>query len=346
MRLAILVNQLSGGGAERQAALWAEICAELGHRVTVLSARRQQGQFALGDDVELRYADKRGRLDVLRVSRAIRSLAREVDAMVAFQYYPAVFAAFPGVAVPWMVVTGDDPRYHWDGHDMPRFVIKRAFGRAAVASAPARGLVDCYREHGVKPRGGWLQVPNVAADESFTATSSPRAGALFVGRLIEQKDPLLAVEVAQRAGAKMTVLGRGALEAEVARRAAQALNGADVRLEAFTPEPWAAYARHRVLLLTSRFEPFGNVVVESLAAGTPVVAADCDFGPREILAGATFSHVVPREPEALAEALRTVLERPYGEDEARECREIASRYSKATLKPEVEKALAATVAGG
>ena len=65
-----------------------------------------------------------------------------------------------------------------------------------------------------------------------------------------------------------------------------------------------------MLLNASQVESFGNVIVESLAARTPVVAGDCDFGPREILHGAHFSHVVPRSAPELAEALREVVARP------------------------------------
>jgi glycosyltransferase involved in cell wall biosynthesis len=104
------------------------------------------------------------------------------------------------------------------------------------------------------------------------------------------------------------------------------------------------YGRHRVLLNSSQVESFGNVVVESLAARTPVLAGDCDFGPREILRGAHFSRVVARSAPELAEALREVVARPPDEDEAAECLAIARRYAPGAVLPEIEELLAA-VAG-
>ena len=59
---------------------------------------------------------------------------------------------------------------------------------------------------------------------------------------------------------------------------------------------------------STRPEPFGRVVLESMACGVPVIAAD-EGGPREILGGEGEGGwlVEPRNPEALARGLRDVL---------------------------------------
>lgn len=49
--------------------------------------------------------------------------------------------------------------------------------------------------------------------------------------------------------------------------------------------PFAYISKARALLNSSRRESFSNVVLEALACGTPVIATDCKFGPREILSG-------------------------------------------------------------
>lgn len=43
------------------------------------------------------------------------------------------------------------------------------------------------------------------------------------------------------------------------------------------------YSKASVVLLTSLYEGFPNVLVESLTLGTPVVAFDCPNGPNEII---------------------------------------------------------------
>lgn len=342
MRIGLLVNSVSGGGAERQAAQWAAVIARWPDaELELLALHGSERLFALPPEVPLATLGKRGPADLVRVARGIRRFARRMDVVVSFQPYPAIFCI--GLSTPLLLVTGDDPRHHWDESGVPNRVIDAAFRNAAAASAPAAELVDCYRQRGVATRGPWLCVPNVVDEAGYVPTAADKQGVLFVGRLEAQKDPLLAIDACAAAAAPLTLLGEGSLRAQAATRAA----GHDVTLEPFTNRPWELYARHRVLLLSSRYEPFGNVIVESLAAGTPVVSVDCDFGPRDILAGARHSAVVAsREPAALATALRSVLDRPYGAAEAEECRQIAARYSPTALAPLIRDAIEQTIAVG
>ena len=60
-----------------------------------------------------------------------------------------------------------------------------------------------------------------------------------------------------------------------------------------------------------RYEGLGNVIIEALACGTPVVSTDCPFGPREILQdGLCGTLVPPDDAGALAQAISAALEAP------------------------------------
>jgi glycosyltransferase involved in cell wall biosynthesis len=94
-----------------------------------------------------------------------------------------------------------------------------------------------------------------------------------------------------------------------------------------------------VLLVTSRYESFGNMIVESLAAGTPVVSVDCDFRPPRVIGRARYNHLGEPDPDRLGELLRAVFARPYTEAEGQECLEPASRYRPASVAPLIRGAV-------
>jgi glycosyltransferase involved in cell wall biosynthesis len=70
----------------------------------------------------------------------------------------------------------------------------------------------------------------------------------------------------------------------------------------------AAYSALDISLMTSGLpEPFGGVVVESMAMGVPVIGSDMGGTSEQIVNGETGLLVPPRNPEALADALQLLL---------------------------------------
>ena len=78
---------------------------------------------------------------------------------------------------------------------------------------------------------------------------------------------------------------------------------------------WVGYQKNVIpFLLKSHlslhacmWEEFGYTIAESIAAGLPVIAYDCPYGPREILDGGRYGILVKTEDE-MAEAMKELLE--------------------------------------
>jgi glycosyltransferase involved in cell wall biosynthesis len=105
-----------------------------------------------------------------------------------------------------------------------------------------------------------------------------------------------------------------------------------VSLPGYVPDPWQAYAEARCFALASNDEAFGNVVVEALASGLPVVATKSG-GPEEILDhGRCGALVPPRDPAAMAAAIVRALRDPgdpgprIERARAFDARAVATRY--------------------
>jgi glycosyltransferase involved in cell wall biosynthesis len=93
--------------------------------------------------------------------------------------------------------------------------------------------------------------------------------------------------------AKLLIVGDGALRDDIVALGRELELGDDLLLLGHKSNPFPYMAMADVFVLSSHHEGFGNVIVEAMSVGTPVVATDCPFGPREIIVDGENGFLVP-----------------------------------------------------
>jgi exopolysaccharide biosynthesis WecB/TagA/CpsF family protein len=337
--VAFYMHDLSGGGVERmRLALIAEFRAR-GVRTCLIVGRKQ------GALIDLLPAD----LDVVELGcagtvRSVRKLGRVLRRLrprilLVSLDHNNVTALLAGAWAPGTQVVicqhnalSAEARSGWKYRMIPFLywlLQRRAAGIIAVSQGVADDLADTARI--ARKRITPIYNPVIGADFAARMADEVRhpwfgdGGApvcVFVGRLTAQKDPGLLLQAIAFLAAvrdlRLLVLGEGPLLGGL-RVQAQVLGLAGivdfVGFQA-NPLPWIREAA--CLVSTSRYEGLGNVLIEALACGTPVVATDCPHGPAEILVGGEVGSLVPvGDPVALASALARVLNSPPQADQLR-----------------------------
>ena len=161
-------------------------------------------------------------------------------------------------------------------------------------------------------------IPHSVPDTATPAEAPQRDPKLVVmmARLDQQKQLDHAIKafaevITKVPDARLEIYGRGVLQGELDRLIRNKGLSANVRLAGFTDDPMKVYRGAGLSLLTSRYEGFGLVLVESLQQGCPVVSYDLAYGPADIVDdGVNGLLVPPDDPAALAAAGVRVLDDP------------------------------------
>jgi glycosyltransferase involved in cell wall biosynthesis len=130
------------------------------------------------------------------------------------------------------------------------------------------------------------------------------------GRLAAVKNyPLLidaVAELAERAPVDAWILGDGADRDRLQQHAAGKGVTDRVHFLGFQPNPWRFISRAHVFALTSTYEGFGNVLIEAMGCGVPVVATRSP-GTTEIIEDGVNGLLVDHDPPSVARAIERLI---------------------------------------
>ena len=338
MRISLLLPDVRGGGVERIRIVLAHEFARAGHEVEFVL---MQARGELLDETREHFsvvdlATSRARALPLALSRYLRR--RRPDALLAAMWPLTVIAPLAarlsGHRCKVLVSEHNSLSVQYRDWGRAHRVAMRAsmavgyrladhrvgvsLGVAtdiATLSGLRRDAFDVIHNP-VPPR----PEPSAKAIRDAEALWSGPKGAriVTVGSMKAQKNhPLLLRAFVQldRPEARLIFVGDGAGR-DAILALAQDLGVADrVILAGFHSDPTPFYKTADLFVLASDYEGFGNVIVEALACGTPVVSTDCPSGPGEILDGGRFGRLVRvGDAGAMAEAIQAALNAPADSD--------------------------------
>lgn len=336
----MFLPSLHGGGAERMFVRLASRFLNAGHDVDIVLMTTADLAYCDELDGAVRIVD----LNVPRLWTSLPAFHR----YLRMERPDAVLAAMPlanGIAAcaarlsgtrPVVAISERNSRSLALGdvdvvrHRPLMWAIRRSYPFADFIIATSSGVADRVRE-----------IPRVSPDRvhvihnpSWTPEIEARAvepvdhpwfedgGSpiiLSAGRLEQQKDFATLVSafglLRQSRAARLVILGKGTLHNALRTQVEAAGLAAHVSFPGFSTNPFSYMARASVFALSSIHEGFGNVLVEAMACGTPVVSTNCPSGPSEILDGGRYGPLVPvGDAPALARAIQLIMDNPTKAD--------------------------------
>jgi glycosyltransferase involved in cell wall biosynthesis len=315
--LALVIDSLYGGGAEKAVLTLMRTMRNLGHRAQVISLS-EVVHYDLDPDDEVHQIDSAG----TKLAGLVRSglLAKRLASLIARlerengQPFSAVIShlpvssrvvshcAFPRTfhcihtSIKGML---QDARRRSIWH----YLAQRARWRALDGQhliAVSRGLEaelvtsKHFRPASTRTIHNPYDLARIRRLARAETADIPREGfVIHVGRAARMKRLDLLMEAFRLVDEPIKLVMLSNHPRRVERTAASYGLAHRVIVRPFQQNPYAWMARARLLVLSSDFEGFSNVMLEALACGTPVVARDCPYGPAEILTGELDRWLVP-----------------------------------------------------
>lgn len=157
-------------------------------------------------------------------------------------------------------------------------------------------------------------IPKLMYEKKYTVDLPDPTTPMIIacGRLVQQKGYIFLLKafalVIQKVKANLVILGEGPEQEKLINLSIKLGIQNNVFFLGFQSNPYQYMRKASVFVLSSLWEGFGNVIVEGMACGIPVIATNCPSGPGEIIKNGDNGILIPpADVDSLYQSILTVL---------------------------------------
>lgn len=232
------------------------------------------------------------------------------DVLVTTGYVPTYLLAFAWARrhrVRHVAMTDGTLRQEASLTWLHRLLRRWVLRRSVACIGASRGSLQIFEAFGVPPSQCF--VAGLCVDNDRFAHESDRTtDLLYSSRLVPHKNPVFALQVAERTArllgrrVSLDVLGEGELLPALQRQAATLAAWVDVRFLGYRPQAELPqhYGRARLFLFPTSWEPWGLVANEACAAGLPVLIGEAAGSANELVIDGENGCVLPLDADQWA----------------------------------------------
>jgi len=321
-KICIVVSSLGTGGAERSSALLSELLYTVGYDIHIVSVLDNidypfKGQLLNLGKLKAKNDSFLGRLKrffIFKNYLKSNDFDYIIDNRTRIGFFKELvvskFVYNPSKTI-YCVRNFNTSKYIHPNQFLGKSIYKSAYKIVCVAHAISSKLEDLYNFKNLEV------IPNPTPEVSGgkDLNNNQNEFILFYGRLDdEHKNISLLLEAYSisdlpKKDMKLKILGNGKDEAYLKRKVNDLKLTSKVEFLDFQKDPYNLVKSAYFTILTSRYEGFPRVLVESLSIGTPVVSVDCKSGPNEIIIDEHNGLLVENyNVQALVEAMNRMLD--------------------------------------
>ena len=341
--IAFVLPGVAAGGSEHVVSMLCDSFAARGCRVTLaafaepgarpfyrLDPQVQFRAIGLSSDSTPTRRPLKSALRLLRLRRTLRDI--QPDIVISFLTRTNILTLLANPGVPVIV----SERNNASMQPLPAiwaWLRRTLYPRASALVTMTAGAMNQLAKFAPPVT---RVIPNHASALPARRAALDGQSLVAVGRLVPQKGfdlllPAFAKAALDHPDWTLTIWGEGDERASLeAQRDALGLRER-VFLPGVTETPGGWTTGADLFVLSSRFEGWGLVVGEAMAAGIPTIAFDCEFGPAEMIRHDQSGLLVPAGD---VDALATALGRLMGDEKSRRRLGAAGAQAMERLSPQ------------